>query len=130
MSTKADLTVRCTITPAEAHCATAVKSQSQADASLPCIVNFTLSTLCVHSVSSSSTKVPSRNRTTSLTAIHVLSNCLGSKKKYFPHKNFRVAYIASHQYKQHDLSAHKRSSHFFEVLFLVCGLRRGKDWLL
>ena len=77
LSMKADLIVRCTIMPAEARCASVVKSQSQADASLPCTVNFTLSTLCVHFASNSSTKVLLRNRMTSHTVIHALSNFLG-----------------------------------------------------
>ena len=72
LSMMADHIARCTITPGEVHCATAVKSPSQAVVSLPCTVNFTQSTLCVHSASSNLTKVPSRNRTTSPTAIHVL----------------------------------------------------------
>ena len=72
LSMMADRTVRCTIMPGEVHCATAVKSLSQAVVSLLCTVNFTQSTLCVHSASSNLTKEPSRNRTTSHTAIHVL----------------------------------------------------------
>ena len=72
LSMMADPTVRCIIMPGEVHCATAVKSLSQAGVSLPCTVNFTQSTSCVHSASSNLTKVPSRNRMTSPTAIHVL----------------------------------------------------------
>lgn len=49
LNTRADPTARCIITPAAAPCAIAVRSQSQAGASLPCIANFTLSTLCVPS---------------------------------------------------------------------------------
>ena len=63
-------TVRCTTILDVALCVTAVKNPSLADALQPCIVNFTLSTLCAHSALSNLTKAPSKNRMINLIAIH------------------------------------------------------------
>ena len=63
-------TVRCTTILDVALCVTAVKNPSLADALQPCIVNFTLSTLCAHSALNNLTKAPSKNRMINLIAIH------------------------------------------------------------
>lgn len=60
-------TVRCTTTSGEAHCALAARSPSQAAASPPWPRSSIRSTSSVPSASSSSTRAPSRSRTTSLT---------------------------------------------------------------
>ena len=83
LSMRVDPTVRCTTTPAAALCAIAVKSPSQADVSLLCIVNFTRSTLCAPSASNSSTKALSRNRMISLTVIPASLNSLGRRVIFF-----------------------------------------------
>ena len=83
LSMRVNPTVRCTTMPAAALCATAVRSPSLADASLLCIVNFTLSILCAHSASSSLTRVPSRNRMISHTVIPASLNSLDRRELCF-----------------------------------------------
>ena len=61
-------------TSAAARCALAARSPSRDAASLPWARNFTPNTLSVPSASSSSTKEPSKNRTTSPTVRTAFSN--------------------------------------------------------
>lgn len=74
-STTASRTVKCTTTSAGAPSALAARSPSQDAASRPCPRSSTLSILCAPSAWNSSTKEPSKNRTTNPTATAASSNC-------------------------------------------------------
>ncbi|GFW18205.1 hypothetical protein TNCV_4007451 [Trichonephila clavipes] len=73
-NTKANLTVSSIITPNVVPCALAATNRSAVAASLQCLANFTPNILSVLSVSSSSTRAPSKSKTTSLTAIPASRN--------------------------------------------------------
>lgn len=73
-STTGSPTARCITTSVAARCALGARSPSQDAASLLWARNFTPNTLSVPSASSSSTKEPSKNRTTSPTVRTAFSN--------------------------------------------------------
>ena len=75
LTTKGCRTARPTTTPRRAACVRAVRSRSRDAASRPCLRSSTLSTLCVPSAWSSSTRGLSRNRMTSRTVTLALLNC-------------------------------------------------------
>jgi len=76
LTMKACPTVRLTTMPRRDHYVPPVRSPSQVAASQPCSRSSTLSTSCVPSASSSSTRAPSRSRMISRTATRASSSCL------------------------------------------------------